>query len=161
MFTSIYGSSVFPHVTRAPTEGFSTQICFFSRPVCVGFSGLRRKFPRGTKFRHNRVTSQINIRGSAEGKTILGGSGGMPQGKFCKTTPKNTHFCAYWKQVLDITVFCIFLFLGSEGVAMAQWPPPPYASVLTPVKWFKFLKFKSNPIIIFQNIMQTRNPNIV
>jgi len=25
--------------------------------------------------------------------------------------------------------FYILLFLGSEGVAMAQWPPPPYASV--------------------------------
>jgi len=24
--------------------------------------------------------------------------------------------------------FYIFLFLGSEGVAMAQWPPHPYAS---------------------------------
>jgi len=47
MFTSCYGSSVFPHVTRAPTEFFSTQICFFSRPACVGFSNLRRKFPRG------------------------------------------------------------------------------------------------------------------
>jgi len=25
-------------------------------------SGVRRKFPRGDKFRHNRVTSQINFR---------------------------------------------------------------------------------------------------
>jgi len=49
------------------------------------------------KFRHNRVTSQINFRGSAEGTTILGGSGGMPPRKFCKVTPKNTHFCAFWK----------------------------------------------------------------
>jgi len=24
----------------------------------------------------------------------------MPPGKFCKITPKNTHFCAFWKQVL-------------------------------------------------------------
>jgi len=53
-----------------------------------------------SKFRHNRVTSQINFRGSAEGRTILGESGGMPPGKFCKITPKNTHFCAFWKQVL-------------------------------------------------------------
>ena len=47
----------------------------------------------------------------------------MPPGKFCKITPKNTHFCAFWKQVLDNTVFT-FLFLGSEGVPMAQWLPP-------------------------------------
>jgi len=38
------------------------------------------------KFRHNRVTSQINFRGSAEG--ILEGSGSMLPGKFCKITPK-------------------------------------------------------------------------
>ena len=34
---------------------------------------------------------------SAEGKTILGGAGVMPPGKFCKITPKYTHFCAFWK----------------------------------------------------------------
>ena len=75
-----------------------------TRPVSAGtvpVSGVRRKFPRrGAKFRHNRVTSQINFRGSAEGTPILGGSGGMPPEKFCKITPKNTNFCAFWKQVL-------------------------------------------------------------
>jgi len=55
-------------------------------------SGVRRKFPRGAKFRHNRVTSQIYFRGSAEGTTILGGPG------VCLR--ENTHFCAFWKQVL-------------------------------------------------------------
>jgi len=59
-----------------------------------------QKISEGGKFRYNRVTSQINFRGRAEGTTILGGSGGMPSGKFCKITPKNTHFCAFWKQVL-------------------------------------------------------------
>ena len=54
-------------------------------------------FRGGAKFRHNRVTSQINFRGSAEGTTILGKSGGMIPGKFCKITPRNTHFCAFWK----------------------------------------------------------------
>jgi len=63
-------------------------------------SGVRRKFPRGAKFRHNRVTSQINFRGSAEGTTILGGSGGMLLGKFCKITSKNKHFCSFWRHVL-------------------------------------------------------------
>jgi len=46
--------------------------------------GVRRKFPRGAKFRHNCVTSQINFRGSAEGTTILGLSGGMRREKFAK-----------------------------------------------------------------------------
>jgi len=63
------------------------------------------KFPRGAKFRHNCVTSQINFRGSAEGTTIVRGSGGMSPGKVCKITPKNTHFCAFWKQVL---VWCFY-----------------------------------------------------
>jgi len=75
-------------------------------------------------WRQNHVTSQINFRGSAEGTTNLGGSGGTLPGKFCKITPKNTHFCAFWKQVLDNTVFTFFYFLGSEGVDMAPWPPP-------------------------------------
>jgi len=52
----------------------------------------------------------------------------MPPEKFCKITPKNTHFCAFWKQVLDNYVLTFFYFLGSEGLVMAQWPPPPYAS---------------------------------
>ena len=32
----------------------------------------------GPKFRHNRVTSQINFIGSAEGTTVLEWSRGMP-----------------------------------------------------------------------------------
>ena len=79
--------------------------------------------PRGDNhlWRHtiydNHVTSQINFRGSAEDTTILGGSGDMPPGKFCKIAPKNTHFCAFWKQVLDNTVFTFFYFEGLRG-----WP---------------------------------------
>ena len=77
----------------------------------VRSSGVRRKFSRRmTKFRPNRVTSQINFRGSAEGTTILEGSGGMAPGKFCKITPKYTHFCAFWKQFLDYTVFTFVYF---------------------------------------------------
>jgi len=68
--------------------------------IVVAYSGVRRKFPGGAKFCHKRVTSQINFRGSAEGTNILGGSEGMPPGKFCKITPKNTRFCVFWKQVL-------------------------------------------------------------
>jgi len=47
-------------------------------------SGVRRQFPRGGKFRHNRVTSQINFRGSAEGTTILGGPGACPRENLAK-----------------------------------------------------------------------------
>jgi len=75
-----------------------------------GTSGVRRKCPRGGKFRHNRVTSHINFRGRAEVTTILGVPGACPRGKFCKITPKNTHFCAFWKQVLYNTVFTFFIF---------------------------------------------------
>jgi len=35
-------------------------------------------FRGGAKFRHNRVTSQINFRGSAESTTILGVPGACP-----------------------------------------------------------------------------------
>ena len=41
-------------------------------------SGVRRKFPRGEKFRQNRVTPQFNFMESAEGTTFLGWLGGMP-----------------------------------------------------------------------------------
>jgi len=57
-------------------------------------------FRGGAKCHHNCVTSPINFRGSAKGTTILRGSGSMPPRKFCKITLKNTHFCAFWKQVL-------------------------------------------------------------
>jgi len=49
-------------------------------------------FRGGSKCRHNRVTSQISFRGSAESTTILGGSGGMPPRKFYKITHKNNAF---------------------------------------------------------------------
>jgi len=42
------------------------------------------KFRGWAKFRHNRVTSQINFRGSAEGTTTLGGPGACPRGNFSK-----------------------------------------------------------------------------
>jgi len=43
---------------------------------------------------------QINFRRSAEGTTIIGESGGMAPGKFCKITPKSTRFYAFCQQVL-------------------------------------------------------------
>jgi len=71
-----------------------------------------RKISEGGKFRHNRVTSQscdvtIQLKGSAEGKTTLGRSGACSREKIA---PKNTHFCAFWKQILDNTVYTFFYF---------------------------------------------------
>jgi len=48
-------------------------------------SGVRRKFPGGeANFCNNRVTSQINFRGSAESTTILGGPAACPRENFAK-----------------------------------------------------------------------------
>jgi len=52
----------------------------------------------------------------------------MSPGKFCKITPKNTHFYAFWKQVLDNTVFTFFYFYGLRGWPWHSGLPPPYAS---------------------------------
>ena len=55
----------------------------------AGYTQWRtQKISEGGKFSHNRVTSQINFKGSAEGTTILGRSGDKAPGKFCKITPK-------------------------------------------------------------------------
>jgi len=94
----------------------SEQLDFILETEQPVFSGVRRKFPRGGNFRHNRVTSQINFR-----MTVLEGSGGMPPAKFCKITPTNTQITP------KITHTVYTLFLGSEGGGMAQCPPP-YAS---------------------------------
>ena len=52
----------------------------------VGISKQWRtqKISEGAKFRHNRVTSQINFRGSAEGTPILGGPRPCPRENFGK-----------------------------------------------------------------------------
>jgi len=41
-------------------------------------------FRGGPQFRHNRVTSQINFRGSAGGTIILGGPGACPRENIAK-----------------------------------------------------------------------------
>jgi len=79
------------------------------------------------KFRHNRVTSQINLR-----TTILGGPGARPRKNFAKLhlkirklhlkyafTPKSTH-----------TIYTFFLLLGSDG---APWhSAPPFRRLVLP-----------------------------
>jgi len=116
----ISGSLTFAKTTRNHVHTMCTQSCPPALKTTINAPGLLKlcalqwrtqKISEGrAKFRHNHVTSQINFRGSAEGTTILGGSGGMPLGKFCTITPKNTHFCAFWKQILDNTVFTFFYF---------------------------------------------------
>ena len=62
-----------------------------------------KSFQGGLKFRCTDVTPQINIIESAEGKTIVGWSGGMLRKKFAKlqyTKNRPTRFRAFWKHVL-------------------------------------------------------------
>ena len=78
-FSFAAGMAREPHETPISTKQFA-----------VGRSAMRavayaENVRVGEKFRHNRVTSQINFR-----TTIVGGSGGKPRGKFCKIPPKNT-----------------------------------------------------------------------
>jgi len=75
-----------------PAFELEILFCFFAIGVSLVQWRMLKSSKGGAKFCHNRVTSQINLKGSAEGSTILGGSGGMPLGKFCKITPKNLIF---------------------------------------------------------------------
>jgi len=72
--------------------------CLGLHLTCVHLSGVHRKFPRGAKFRHNRVTSHINFRGSAEGTTILGGPGACPRENFAKLHLKIRIFVHYGRK---------------------------------------------------------------
>jgi len=57
----------------------------------------------------------------------------MLPGKFCTITPKNAHFCAFWKQVLDNTVFTFFIFRvwrGGHGTV-----PPLRTLVMAMLTW--------------------------
>jgi len=114
---------------------FSIAIINSTFNVLLLISGVRRNFPRGWP---NFVTivwrHKSTLREVPKARPFKG-SGACPRENFAKLKyaflcykflpifalkPKNTHFCAFWKQVLDITVFT---FLGSERVAVAQWPP--------------------------------------
>ena len=56
---------------------------FNAEIVCLEQWRTQKVSEWGSKFRHNRVTSQINLR-SGEGMTIIGWSGGMPRKNFAK-----------------------------------------------------------------------------
>jgi len=75
-------------------------------------------------FRHSRVTSQINFRGSAEGTTISKEVRGRAPGKMLQKSRLKIRVFVQSGSKFWTTLFSYFLFLGSEGVAMAQWPPP-------------------------------------
>jgi len=94
-------------------------------------SGVRRKFLRGAKFRHNCVTPQINFRGNAEGTTILGGPGACPRENYAFLCIMEASFRQY--------SFHIFLFLGSEGWPWHSGLPPPYASGRVKINFFDVL----------------------
>ena len=63
-------------------------------------SGVRRKFSRGAKVlsQSRDVTKELygECRRHDHSRVVRGHA---PE-KFCKITPKNTHFRAFWKQVL-------------------------------------------------------------
>ena len=66
----------------------------------VNSSSVRRKFPRG----EGKVSSQscdvTNQLGECRRHDHYRVVRGHAPKKFCKITPKNTHFRAFWKQVL-------------------------------------------------------------
>jgi len=51
---------------------------------CLSAVAYAENFREGAKFGHNRVASQINFGGSAEGTTILGGPGACSRENFAK-----------------------------------------------------------------------------
>ena len=71
--------------------------------------------PRGTEEDRDKGEKTGDKGGRDRGTRKVGQneqkpSAGTPPGKFCKITPKNTHFCSFWKQVLDNTAFTFFIF---------------------------------------------------
>jgi len=67
----------------------------FSSDILIWNQWLTRKISEGgTKFCHNRALGEV-----PKARTFSGVRGLTPK-KFSKITPKNTHFCALWKQVL-------------------------------------------------------------
>ena len=76
----------------------------------ISISNVRRKFPRERPsfvtivWRHKSTLRKCRRHDHSRGVR------GHAPGKFCKITPKNTHFCAFWKQVLDNTIFAFFYF---------------------------------------------------
>jgi len=108
----------------------TVQPWFVSGRNVTGFgvtSGVRRKFP-GDKFRHNRVTSQINFRPTIDHSRRVRG---MTPGKFCKITPTNTQFTLKNTQItpknthlpLKIRILFIHFFIFRVwGGCMAQCP---------------------------------------
>jgi len=68
-------------------------------------------------WRHKSTSGEVPT-----ARPIWRGPGHAP-GKFCKITPKNTHFRVFWKQVLDNTVFTFFIFrVWGDGHGTVAFP---------------------------------------
>jgi len=86
----------------------SKYVIFFPNHVPDG-QGRTQKISEG-----GQVSSQLcdvtnQLQGKCRRHDHSRGVGGHAQGKVCKITPKNTRFCAFWKQVLDNVVLIVYL----------------------------------------------------
>ena len=63
-------------------------------------SGIRRKFPRGVKVSSQSCDVTNKLNGECQRYSHSRVVQRHDLGKFCKITCKNTHFRAFWKQVL-------------------------------------------------------------
>jgi len=89
-----------------------TEVCWDAERFWVHYEQRRmQKISEGKKQVSSQSCEVTNqLKGRCQRSDHCRGSGGMPPGKFCKSTPKNTHFCAFRKQVLDKTVSTFFYF---------------------------------------------------
>jgi len=100
----------------------------------VWYSDVRRKFPRrGSKHRrsHGRAKGSMPPPKFEENIVILCFERRFSKQNSVIRLKLNilVYTAEYWQYTLP-KLFIHFLFLGSEVRAMAQWPPPPYASGL-------------------------------
>jgi len=84
---SCQGPMLLPMKQVSPWLQFCRSKSYNSRWFRINFLWCQwrtQKISEGSKFRRNRVTSQINFSGSAEGTTILGDPGACPRENFAK-----------------------------------------------------------------------------
>ena len=128
------GVSVLAHGTRAPTEGFSTQICFFSRPVCLGYYEKSRDICVfwSDKFIINNFNVFINIKITSDYSVYM------------RTSGEKVHISDVAERVQSVsyshirslsglyTVVC--LREGKRGTCLG----PPFATVMCKVAYLAF-----------------------
>ena len=64
----------------------------------------KQKISRGGQVSSQSCDVTNQLKGKCRRQNHSRGIQRHAPGKVCKITPKNTHFCAFWKQVLDNTV---------------------------------------------------------